>query len=252
MLSCQKDLPCSPWHLLLLTPRAVDTRLGTRHIKGCSRGSKPEVPLSLICLRHPMEWYAGSDLCVDQQEILTPPLWASSTSPVFSAETLGVLIPAGHISSESPCGRKIVKQKEETDTFSAVLRQEAQRQPFRLQKLQVTERALLRDGKPQLAVHGAGCRLHALLWAFIAAACATTAQRNQCKGPGTPWCHRSCSVAGLWGATRYQEHWENDHWVPEACGWVCMDHEWCSYSIFIRRKKQLSEKPPKTCLLKCI
>lgn len=33
-------------------PRAVDTNLGTRCIKGWSRGSKTEVPLSLICLRH--------------------------------------------------------------------------------------------------------------------------------------------------------------------------------------------------------
>lgn len=101
-------------------------------------------PWSASDIKHPMEWYAGSDLCVNQQQTLTPLPCASSTSPVFSAETLGILIPAGHISSESPCGRKIVKQKEETDTFSAVLflLQEAQRQPFRQQKLQVTEWAL--------------------------------------------------------------------------------------------------------------
>lgn len=158
-------------------PWAVGTSLGIRHIKNWSRGSKPEGPLSFISLRHPMEWYAGSDLCINQQQILTPPPRASSTSPAFPAETLGVLIPAGHVSSESPRGRKTVQQKEETDTFSAVL--------LRCRKLRDSRSdgrscrspsgRFLRDGKPQLALRTRGWggmqgrdagSIPSLLWSF--------------------------------------------------------------------------------------
>lgn len=74
-----------------------------------------------------------------------PPPWASSTSPAFSAETPGVLIPAGRTSSENPCRREVVKQREEGDTLFRccfVLLQEVKRQTSRQQKRQVTERAL--------------------------------------------------------------------------------------------------------------
>lgn len=132
-----------------------------------------------------MEWYTGSDLRVNQQQILTPPPRASSTSPVFSAETLRVLIPAGLVSSESPHGRKTVKQKEETDTFSAVLFCCRRLKDSRSSRSQSGH--FLRDGKPQLPAHGAaaGCGLHSPLCTFIAAAGAAAAQRHGCCGPGT-------------------------------------------------------------------
>lgn len=80
------------------------------------------------------------------------------------------------------------------------------------------------------------------------------------QGPA-PCCHGSCSnrssvlrvlqhklLPELGRAAQHREHWENNHWVPEASGWARMDQEWCSHSTFIGRKKQLSEKLPKTCL----
>lgn len=124
------------------------------YAKGCSYKpgdkthkvrSKLRFLCSWSCLRDPTEWCTGSDLCVYQQQILTLPCWASSTSPAFSAEALGVLIPAGLTSSDSFCGREVVKQKEERDTlfrccFAAL--QEAKSQPSRQQEWQVAERAL--------------------------------------------------------------------------------------------------------------
>lgn len=82
-----------------------------------------------------------------------------------------------------------MKQKEETDAFSAAL--------FCCRKLRDSRSdsrsyrsgsgRSLRDGEPQLPVHGAveGCRPHSLLGAFIAAAGAATAPRHDGKGPGT-------------------------------------------------------------------
>lgn len=83
-----------------------------------------------------------------------------------------------------------MKQKEERDTFSAALfccrKLRDSRSDSRNHRSQSGH--FLRDGKPQLPVHGAvaGCRLHSLLWTFIAAAGAAAAQRHGCKGPGTP------------------------------------------------------------------
>lgn len=124
--------------------RAVHTSPETRHIKARSGVSQIEVPLSLIL---PQRWNSVVRwlwfMCISIAN--APPPWASSTSPAFSAETLGVLIPAGRTSSESPCRREVVKQKEERDTLFRccfVLLQEAKRQTSRQQKRQVTERAL--------------------------------------------------------------------------------------------------------------
>lgn len=216
-----------------------------------------------FCLRDPTEWYAGSDLCVYQQQILTPSPWASSTSPAFSAETLPVLIPSGHTSSES--GREVVKQKEERDTLlwcRFVLLQEGKRQPSRQQKPQVMERALptrreaiapftqgcgrLTAPFPPLDFYcSTGCRggskaplqrarhpaaREAVQTALRSVSCAAVKQKSLGKLWGVAWCQ-----------PKDLERQEPNHLVPEACAYISMGYEQWSCSTFMRRKGQLAD-----------
>lgn len=252
--------------------RAVHTSPETRHIKARSGVLQIEVPLSLILPQRcngVVRWLWF--MCISTAN--APPPWASSTSPAFSAEALSVLIPAGHTSSESPCRREVVKQKEERDTLFRccfVLLQEVKRQMSRQQKRQVTERALPMR-REAIAPITRGCGGLQAPFPPLDFYCLTRrrggskALVHQARHPAvkeavqTALCLvsgaavKQKSLAELGRAPRRQlkdlEHQGHDHWVPEACGWSSVDHEWQSYSTFTRRKKAAGRHPN---YLKCV
>lgn len=155
-----------------------------------------------------------------------------------------------------------MKQEEETDTFRTVLfccrKLRDSRSDSRSYRSQSGH--FLRDGKPQLPAHGAaaGCRLHPLLWSFIAAAGAAAAPRHGCKGPGTPLpqellkhsvCSRTSPCLG----------YEQPHGTRSTGRTIAADQRRVAEHAWIRNGapaarllgeiKQLSERLPKTYLI---